>query len=220
MLLANGNKVGTTESSSSGSWSITSSALADGSYSFTAEMLNPENATEVAQSVTFSPSILIDTTGPTVSSVVFVPKTDELHVTFQDTGSGLNLASVSNAANYQLALPSARSTFSPTGLTLTPGAPGSGQVTVNISYNLGRRVKTGAYVVTILADSITDNAGNTLVETHFVTFPQTTNSPNPNYVAEINVGAGLTASSPEVYISPAGPRRSRVHRALRAEERG
>ncbi len=218
-LFANGKRVGTTISDASGNWTITSSALADGSYTFSAEMLNPSMTVGPIQTVTYPQAIVVDTTGPAVASVVFDPRGQQLHVTLQDTGSGLNLASIANAFNYQLTLPTGRTTthFAPTGFTLSPGPLGSGQITVNLSYNLGRRIRSGAYVVTILANNLTDNAGNTLVERTFVAFPQTTNFPNPNYIAQISVGRNLTASGPQVYITPAERRAAelfarRVHR--------
>ncbi|MCA1686351.1 MAG: hypothetical protein LC745_10330 [Planctomycetia bacterium] len=58
----------------------------------------------------------------------------------------------------------------------------------------------GGYVVTLHTAGLIDLAGNPLVETAFVTFPQTTNSPNPDYVAQINVSGGR-ASGPVAYIS-------------------
>ncbi|MDR3633792.1 MAG: hypothetical protein P4L84_08140, partial [Isosphaeraceae bacterium] len=163
------------------------------------------NSNTVVQTVLLSSPIVVDTTGPSVAGVTLDAGAQTLHVTLQDTGSGLNLAGVTYAGNYQLQLVAGRglTTFKPTGLTITPGPAGSGEVTVNISYALGRRVKTGAYVVTIMANYITDRAGNTLVEKTFVAFPQTTNAPNPNYIAQINVGQGLTSSAPQVYISRA-----------------
>ena len=85
----------------------------------------------------------------------------------------------------------------------TVAGPASNQMTEIVTYNLGKKPPTGTYVVTLNSLGLTDRAGNTLVETHFVTFPQTSNSPNPNYVAQFNVKKHLVAAGPIVYV-PAG----------------
>jgi hypothetical protein len=198
-LLANGVRVGATTADLQGNWSITSAALANGTYAFTAAALGERAA--VMQSTNVLPSLVVDTTGPSVAGVVFDARAQVLHVTLRDAGSGLNLASINNPGAFLLQLPAGRGMtgFKPTGLTVTPGALGSGEVTVNVSYNLGRRARPGGYVVTVMANLITDLAGNTLVEKHFVTFPQPTNSPNPNYVAQLDVSR-TSSSSPRVFI--------------------
>jgi photosystem II stability/assembly factor-like uncharacterized protein/PKD repeat protein len=223
-LMANGANVGVTTATPQGTWSITSRALADGTYGFTAEVLGANNST-VVQSVPVSSPLVVDTTGPSVVGVSLDAVGQTLHVTLRDTGSGLNMAGANYAGNFQLQLPAGRglATFRSTGLTVTPGAPGSGEVTVNVSYALGRRVRPGGYVVTVMGNYITDLAGNSLVERTFVTFPQTTNAPNPNYVAQINVGRNLASSPPQVYIplaerNAANRFASRVH--LRPNRRG
>ena len=116
--------------------------------------------------------------------------------------AGLYPADLSVARNYQLAAPSGTSGLSPyavRSLVVTPDGPDQSMVT--IKYNLGSKLRTGAYVVTINARGIIDWAGNTLVETTLVAFPQTTNAPNPNYIAEIDVAKNGSTSAPKPYVS-------------------
>jgi hypothetical protein len=74
-------------------------------------------------------------------------------------------------------------------------------VTAVVSYNLGRR--PGTYVVTLHANGLSDRAGNKLIETRFVKYPQTTNSPDPDYIAQISVNKRGGATNPVPYISAA-----------------
>jgi hypothetical protein len=189
-----------------GNWSIVSTPLADGRYAVVAQMVDPSNGA-VVQNVPLMatatrPPLVIDTTGPVVQSVSFNPAAHQLHITLFDALSGLNPAGLFNAGNFMLGLANNAGVqgFAVNGLAVAPGAPGSGQVFVTVTYNLPRRVRAGAYVVTISALGLSDLAGNTLVERNLVTFPQTTNSPNPNYVAQIDVASNLSASAPHTYV--------------------
>jgi hypothetical protein len=186
-----------------GQWSAqVGPALANGTYGVTANMVTSNG---VASGSISLGTIQIDTQGPNVAGVTLTPATRQLRVTFQDA-SGMNPASIANAGNYVLSaiVNGRRRNFGAVALTTVAG-PGSNQVTAIITYNLGAKPPTGAYVVTLNSLGLTDNAGNTLVETHFVTFPQTSNVPNPNYVAQFNVNKHLVASGPIVYV-PAGLR--------------
>jgi hypothetical protein len=198
-LLANGVPVGATTADSLGNWSITSGPLGDGRYQFTAVVFLPSNGA-VLQTLALGAPLTIDTTGPTVQALSFDAGAQTLHVTFQDTASGMNLAGVEYLGNYQLGLANSATTFRANGITITPGPAGTGEVTANVHFNLGGATKPGNYVVTLMGWWLTDLAGNHLVEHTFVTFPQTTNSPNPNYVAVVTVNRNGTTSPPQQYI--------------------
>jgi hypothetical protein len=75
---------------------------------------------------------------------------------------------------------------------VTPGPFPTSAVTAVATINGGARLGKGSYVLTISFKGITDVAGNTLVETHFINFPQLGNSPPGNYVGMyVVVGTGL-----------------------------
>jgi hypothetical protein len=190
-----------------GHYAIQISPLGAGSYVMFARELDPTTAATVETvpvSVTPSGSavLTIANVGPTVAGVTFDPGTGQLHVVINIGVGGINPAGLLNPANYVLSTPTANGAsltpITPRGLTLSPA--GAGKIQVNISY----AVSPGAaatYVVTLKAAGLTDLAGNILHETYFVAFPQTTNSPNPNYIAEIDVTKAGVATAPRPYVS-------------------
>ena len=118
----------------------------------------------------------------------------------------MNIAGLLNAGNYVLALPVGLglSPLTPTNIAAVGGS--NGQVFATVTYNNGKALKTGNYVVTLHAAGLTDLAGNMLNEQHFVTFPQAGNSPNPDYVSQVNVSRSLVAAAPVAYVSLAEQR--------------
>ncbi len=100
--------LGSTTAGSTGSWSLTSGiALADGGYTITAVAVDATNST-ITNTATVVPDLVIDTVGPKVTSLSFDRFQGRIVVTFQDlggvnnAGSGMDLASVIDATNYQL----------------------------------------------------------------------------------------------------------------------
>lgn len=198
--------VGQVNASANGTWNITSPNLKDGRYTFKAQMIDPLTQA-IVQEISLNPSasakaLTIDTTGPVVKSVSLNPSNGQLKITVFDAGSGMNLVSLANRGNYQLGFADQQGVhgLQLTNLKVVSGAAGSGLVFITASFNLGARVRAGTYVVTLKAAGLVDKAGNTLVERSFLTFPQTTNAPNPNYVAAITVSANLSASGPQIYV--------------------
>jgi photosystem II stability/assembly factor-like uncharacterized protein len=199
-------QVGIGAADASGNWTITINPLADGVYVMFATMFDPSNGNSVQTTPlpvsTSGGPLIVATTGPTVTSVALNAPAGTLSVLLQGGLAGFNPAGIANTGNYVLALPVGLGlqTFTARGLAVTGHAGGS--LTVTLSYNLGgARFAAGGYVVMIHAKGITDLAGNMLVEKHFLTFPQTTNSPNPDYVAQIDVSKTGAASAPHQYIS-------------------
>jgi Bacterial Ig-like domain len=198
--------VGTTTVDSSGNWTAQVSALSDGRYMFFAQVLDSTGAVVQTAALPVTPSggttLVVDTAGPTVASVTFLPSKGQLRVVLQDPLAGLYPPDLSVASNFQLAAPTGTSGLSPYAVrSLVVARGGPGQSVVTITYNLGSKLRTGAYVVTINARGIIDWAGNTLVEKRLVAFPQTTNAPNPNYIAEIDVAKNGSTSAPKQYVS-------------------
>ncbi len=199
-------KVGTAIVNPTGHWSVTISPLGAGVYAITASMFNTTGgALEASGQLatgSISEALIIARTGPTVASTSLTPSTGTLHVIFQMGPASMVLSSLMNASNYIFdkinATTGALTALTPTRLTaaLLPNS----QVEVNLTYAGGKVLANGGYVVTLLADNLTDQAGNPLVETRLVTFPQATNAPNPNYVAEIDIVNGK-AGAPYQYVS-------------------
>jgi hypothetical protein len=189
---------------SSGHYTVqVTQALPDGTYAATANLVS--NTGAMLSSINLG-TVLIDTHGPAVASIAFTPANGQLSVTFQDpAGSGVNPAALANPGNYVLGIVTTRGVrnFGVAGLQLVPGS--GGQYTAIVTYNLGRKPAAGKYVVTLHASGLTDRAGNPLQETHFVKFPQTSNAPDPDYIAQFNVNKHLGAAGPVVYV-PASSR--------------
>ena len=201
--------LGQTITTSAGTWMLTSVGLPDGAYTVTAAM--NDSAGNRLQTIQLLPSaslgqLIVDTTGPNVTSAQFNPAQGKVTITFHDSLSGMNTVALANAANFTLSMPAGSKTFRPTGIALTPGAAGSGLVTETVTFNLAGRAAAGTYVLTLNGANLTDRAGNRLVEKTFVTFPQTTNAPNPNYVAAFTVNSSGQSSAEQPYISLAEQR--------------
>ena len=199
-------QIGQTNANSSGQWSISvASPLADGAYAISAEVVGSStiNQSIAVMPTASAPPLVIDTAGPVVSSVIFNTAAHQLQITLNSGPGGLNPASLTNAANFLLGTPAGArlKNIAATGLTVVQTSPY--QATVDVTYALPRKVKAGVYVVTINATGVTDRAGNILVEKNLVTFPQISNSPNPNYVGEIKVARNGAASQPIQYVSAA-----------------
>jgi hypothetical protein len=202
---------------SSGKWSITSGrTLDDGTYTATASLVS---GTGTPLATLNLGTISIDRVAPTVSSVVFNARTRQLRVTLKDNNSGFDAAALGTAANYSVGLVTPRGVrkLTPSGLSSEPGA-NPGEVIETISYKFGRRPSAGNYVVTLSAAGLSDRAGNHLLETKFVKYPQTTNTPDPDYIAQIHVNRRLGSTGPQTYI-PAAARFAAARFARRVHGR-
>lgn len=202
--------LGQTTATSGGTWTLTSVALPEGSYKVNGVMNdaagNRIQSTQLLPSSKLGP-LIIDTTGPTVTSAQFIPAQDQVVITYHDNLSGMNTVALANAANVSLGMANGGTrSFRPAHIALASGPAGSGLVTETVTFNLGGRARAGTYVLTLNGANLTDRAGNRLVEKTFVTFPQTSNSPNPNYVAAFNVNSSGQASAEQPFISLAEQR--------------
>lgn len=214
--------VGTTTIDSGGNWTVQVAPVPDGSWTFYAQAIDPAGGGIVqTAALTTTPeggtTLVIDTAGPRVASIALAPN-GLLVVEFADDVAGLDPAGLSNPGNYQLASPgrpvrvhgfghgysvTPLTPFPVAGLDVAYTSPLLATSTVLFNTASGNSGRSGArtYVVTLNARGLSDLAGNILVETHFVAFPQTTNSPNPNFVASFNVGPNGAVSGPFVFIS-------------------
>jgi hypothetical protein len=177
-LFANGTLIGAAQTGSDGSWSITSTHLADGAYLIQATAVDQFGVTTTAAPVTITPRLLIDTVGPRITFAAFDRLTGTEFYTFQDFlqngttpgGSGLLIQSLSDAANYYLNrvhAPKVLGRYIVTDITVTPGTdPFSQDVAVvfnNGAFNKGGYFRIIAHAASLIFPSgIQDLAGNAL----------------------------------------------------------
>jgi len=201
-------QVGSVLADPAGNWSVQIGPLGDGSYRVTAAMIDTRSGV-VVESVGVSVAavngapLVIATTGPTVSSVSFDPRLGQLHLTLQTSAAGIVPSGALSGGSYSLVQPSGVGVQQFAATRVSGAAGPNGQVNVTVSYNIGRSSRTGTFVVMLHAAGLVDLAGNMLNETHFVTFPQAGNSPNPDYVAQIDVSRNMASSAPHTYVSRA-----------------
>lgn len=202
--------VGTAVADASGYWALQANTMNPGAYVMTASVFDSVSGALVqntALAVSSKGSVLVITnTGPSVLSTRILAASSQLQVVFQGGLGGFNMAGLLNSSNYVLQGLNANGTlqrYTATNLVAVPGANNTEIVTITYSVPRGR---IGSYVVTLHALGLTDLANNILVERNLVTFPQTTNAPNPDYVAQIDVSRGGVSSAPHQYISLAEQR--------------
>ncbi len=209
--------IGTGTSDASGAWSITSDqALADGAYAITAIAVDSSGHT-ISTTTTVVPDLVIDTVGPKVTGVQFDRIQGQIVVTFQDyggvnnTGVGLNEATVIDANNYQLVTvhhPRVGK-YRVNVISDTPGTT-SGTQTVTLTINGGKYIKGGWYFFTIRSVSpsdltgVEDIAGNALDGEFYGFFPSGNNQPGGDFVAQLTA-IHHTIFAPSTIIGRATP---------------
>lgn len=176
--------IGTAPTNAAGVWQITSSLLADGTYTIVAQAVDRSGVTE--GSATLSP-IVIDTVAPVVTSLTFNRFQGQLLVGFQDQLSGLDQSSLVDGSFYQFTKARSRpGQFLVTGLSASPFINGSTPQTVTVTINRGRALRGGIYTFTIISGGIRDIAGNSLDGEFFGRFPSGNGLPGGNFVAGLN----------------------------------
>ena len=135
-------------------------------------------------------------TAPAVITALNFDRFDAtLTVTFQNSSSGMDLASITNSAFYHIsATPllsnvSVPKTILPTSISYTPGTVPSDPVVVNVVFNHGHVFRGGVYEVIINSGTgdtgIQDAAGNALDGNFYGTFPTGDGLAGGNFVADI-----------------------------------
>jgi VCBS repeat-containing protein len=184
-IFENGHQIGTAVVGNDGTWSFSiSSALADGSYSFTAISFNLKGHS--AESTHFS--ITVDTTAPDAP---------QLSAVTDDVGSivgALHSGSVTDDA---------KPTFNGTGeagdtVTLYDGQTKIGTTTVdssgNWSFTPSQALGDGPHTITITQ---TDLAGNVSTATTAPTFTVDTTPPDPAIITDIAVNGAAVSGTAE-----------------------
>ena len=184
--------LGTTVTTASGIWSLQSTVvLANGSYTVMAQAVDQsggENAQAQLLPAGTTGPLIIDTVGPTVTNVVFARLTGSVYATFQDNLSGLAMASVLNGANYTFyKLVNGRpGQFFPSTITVVQSGGPTAPVQVRISFNGGRYIRGGQYVLTIRSGGVMDVAGNALDGEFPEHSPPETARPGGNFAAGLD----------------------------------
>ncbi len=216
--------IGMGVSNANDAWSITSDqALANGSYVISAIAVDSAGQT-ISNTTTIVSDLVIDTVGPKVTDVVFNRLQGNITVTFQDYGGpgnagvGLNLSTVSDAANYQLV-----SVHHPrvgkyrvNVISASPGTTSGGQ-TATLTFNKGHYIRGGWYFFTVRSLStsdlsgVQDIAGNALDGEYYGYFPSGNNVPGGNFVAQLTAIHHVTYAPSSVVgratpVSPPGSR--------------
>ncbi len=200
-------QIGQATAGADGSWSITTSHLADGAYVISATATDQFGQTialvapaghflvdpttlQILPTTTQGP-LVIDTVGPKVSNVAYAfPFTGQVNVSYTDELSGLVPSTLTDAANYSLTKnKQAFKSFLVNGAALT-GDPLN--ATVNLLINDGSPLKGGVYNLTIHAagvhvvSGVQDAAGNPLDGEFYGTFPSGNNTPGGDFVAQLD----------------------------------
>jgi hypothetical protein len=184
-------QVGQGLADANGNWSITTSPMADGSYTIGATASDPSTAAITATATILSGAkpLVIDTVGPVVTSVVFHRLRGQIDAVFRDNRSGIDHATASSPDNYRLVKlgPQGPVTIHLTSVNVahqrTPTAP----YPVTLTFLGGNELRGGSYGFAILAGpgtlGIRDVAGNRLDGIFTGTFPSGNGVPGSNFVA-------------------------------------
>jgi hypothetical protein len=114
-------------------------------------------------------TITIDTTPPVVTGVTFRPGMGVVSIRFQDNLSGLDAASLLNPSNYRLVgrpepgrLELIRRWYTPSDIQLSHQGSATDPYVVTMSWNDGRRLPPGRFVINVVSGGVQDVAGNSL----------------------------------------------------------
>jgi Bacterial Ig-like domain len=181
--------VGSTIAGPTGAWSITTSPLPDGNYNIFAQ------ATSAGRTSSLVPilpgngqgQLIIDTIGPRVNGLSFAPLKGQIVITFQDERSGLDQASLANAANYVLTKASqARQVFVVTSISVSPQVSPTAPQVVILTFNNGKRLRGLDYVIRVIAGGVSDLATNALDGEFLGVFPSGDRHPGGDFVARLD----------------------------------
>jgi hypothetical protein len=221
-----GTLIATTTADGSGAWSASDldAPLADGTYAVTAEDVSGAGVVVGTASLG---TVVVDSVGPVVDSVTLNRRAATVVITYGDARTGMDLASLSDLANYHLsAIPvtnragRARMVL-PTSVSVTPGTSPSGEQTVTVAFRQpGRGLRTGLYLLKIDSGAkgagVEDDAGNALAGRFSGQFPSGDGLPGGDFLAVLptshdKVLAVASVKSADLII-PARPTSSHASR--------
>lgn len=183
---------------SAGAWSATvvGAPLAQGSYQVSAAASNSGGTVTMGLG-----TVVIDTTAPVITNIVFNRLRGELDVYFQDNLGGMFLPALSNGASYQLSARPLNSSIPvrkmivPTSVTVIDGATPTSVDEAVVEFNHGKRLNPGHYTVQVLAAGMFDVAGNPLAGRFYGSYPSGNGAPGTNYVAQFTAFPARTLAA-------------------------
>jgi PKD repeat protein len=181
--------IGSGQADGSGAWNITTIVLPDGRYSIVADAINRSGVHANTQQILPNAGqgmLVVDTVAPKITNVDFNRIYGQITVTFQDNLSGMDLASISDAANYSLTRPGTRPGAFLVNVISVTGGSGTGPVTATLSINNGRQIRGGSYTLTVRGvgnSPVQDVAGNDLDGVFYGYYPSGNGNAGSNFVA-------------------------------------
>jgi virginiamycin B lyase len=182
-----------------GTWSITTTPLADGIYIVQVTVIDPAGRSVASQLLPGASTgpLVVDTDGPRVIQAMLRRDQGQLSVTYRDDSAGLDPASLTAAAAYSLSRSQGRGVrpIRVTGLRSTSG----GEVVARAG---GRaRLPQGRYVLRINSSGIVDLAGNAVDGEFTRTLPSGDGRPGGDFAVRFFV-RGLRTSQLRPLIPP------------------
>jgi uncharacterized repeat protein (TIGR01451 family) len=155
--------IGQTTADSSGFWNISANRpLSNGSFAITATANDSSGQSTTQTIVPASQPLVIDTSAPTVGTIVYNRAAGQLNITFHAGPAGLNAGTILNAAEYTFKSATVKKAGNlVVGVTAQPPSSGATTDTAVLTIKGGKKIKTGTYSLSILS-SIQDVAGNSL----------------------------------------------------------
>jgi hypothetical protein len=178
--------IGQTAVGANGQWSVTSGKLANGTYTFSMNVVAADGSVLPSTLGT----VVIDTTAPDVTAVSYTAKTGQVAITFQDTGGGgFDPSSLMNLANYAArAGKSAKSKAYQIGaLSVAAGAPGTETVTFNLLTSKKVKHLPRSFYLVIHSGGVRSAAGTPLAGVFKGTLPSGTGQPGGDFLAQVPI---------------------------------
>ncbi len=182
--------IGTTVANSAGAWNITSNSLPQGAYTITCTAIDTVSqsraTTQILPNSQQGPLTIV-TESPVVSSVAFERASNQIIITYSDSLTGFDAASLVDGGNYRLTRRSLRGEPNLVNqITLVPGSQAN-TATVVLSLNHGRPLPNGYYYLVINAGGVQDAAGNALSGVYNGTFPTAPQASAGDFVAQFEL---------------------------------
>lgn len=201
--------IGGTTAGPGGDWTLTVGPQADGTYTISATTTDQGGQTSLPTPLLSSElrgPLVIDTVGPRITGVPVAPRIGRIWGYYRDDRSGMDQASLTDAAHYALIpLPSRRARFLAEVALTSPEAGPTDLQAVAVTINNGRRLPRGQAQVTIVSGGVTDRAGNALDGEFSGSFPSGNGQPGGDFVARFSTD-GRRASTLRPVASRFGPR--------------
>jgi hypothetical protein len=194
--------IGAVQAGSDGAWNIKAKVpLADGHYTITATAVDQFGKTTTTALVTITSELLIDTVGPVIDGMFFNRLNGQVDYIIKDpvnpdgsAPSGVWVNSLLNSSNYLLTKVHANKAFPGkwivTNVTATPDPKIPFAYDVAVTFNGGKIIHGGFYLITIRDSSDGNSSVQDLAENHldgqfYGTFPSGNGIPGSDFIAEL-----------------------------------